>query len=95
MRPTVVVLGAFVILMTGYTVATMGQERPITFCVCGYNKTNDCDGETLWAYSDCYDENNNFCGTSVQRHGSCSSSPEGAESLPQILQDWLARHRNY
>jgi hypothetical protein len=30
MRPTVVVLGAFVILMTGYTVATMGQERPKT-----------------------------------------------------------------
>ena len=95
MRPTVVVVGAFVILMTGHNVATMGQERPKTFCVCGYNKTNDCDGDTLWVYSDCHDENNNFCGTSVQRHGSCSSSPEGAESLPQILQDWLARHRNY
>ena len=43
--------------------------RPQEFCVCGYNTRTTCDGTYVHYISDCYDENNNYCGYDDQVPG--------------------------
>lgn len=47
----------------------LSKVHPLEFCVCGNNTRTQCDGTYLHYISDCYDENNNYCGYDDQVTG--------------------------
>jgi hypothetical protein len=53
----------------GQTKYPMSGVRLKEFCVCGYNTRTVCDGTYLHYISDCYDENNTYCGYDDQATG--------------------------
>jgi len=49
--------------------ADLKRAAPLELCVCGYNMRTQCDGTYLHYISDCFDENNNYCGYDDQISG--------------------------